>query len=182
MVRTRSGVATGLCDGKGRCRRWSRGRWRSTRQCTTCVPCSCRNSAVCGSTLVRWTSSNFFCSRCVVFLACRPITPAGVGECPVCMEDQPLFGVPSCKGGHSLCGKCLRRIWMGSDALPTTPDDIVPWTERNRLLIQHQQVCPCCRAGEDRTASDRLRDISSATCDTSCFARAVVVLGLTLTK
>lgn len=180
MVRTRSGVATGACDGKGRCRRWSRGAWRATRACGRCRPQHCRNVAVCGSTATRWSSCSFFCPRCVAFLACRPIHRAGAGECPVCLEEQPLFGVPACTGGHSLCGKCLRRVWMGTGELPSSPTDVVAWTTQNRLLIQHQQQCPCCRAADDRTAADRLDAIHNAACDTSSFARAVVVVGLSL--
>ena len=148
MVRTRGGASTSECDGKGRCRRWSRGRWRATRACSRCRPRGCRNAAVCGSTATRWSSSDFYCSQCVVFLACRPIHPAGAGECPVCLDAKPLFGVPGCDGGHALCAECLRRVWMGTDALPATPADIVPWTARNRDLIQHRQVCPCCRASD----------------------------------
>lgn len=180
MVRTRSGVATNKCNGSGQCRRWYRGRWRQTKACTKCRVQRCRNAIMCKSTATKCSSKEFYCSRCVAFLACRPVSSAGPGECPVCMESQPLFGVPSCVGGHSLCGACLRRMWMGTDSLPATAAEVVTWTHRNRKLLQHQQQCPCCRAADTRTAADRPGSIYKADCDTSCFARAVVIVGLSM--
>lgn len=96
------------------------------------------------------------------------------------MEEAPLVKVPGCPGGHSLCAVCLRRVWMGCDELPAAPDDVVAWTMRNRELIQHRQTCPCCRAGDGRSAADRLAAIRNATCDTTSLARAVVIVGLTM--
>ncbi len=180
MAKLRSGTRTTGCDGKGACRRRWHGRWLPTRACERCKPRRCRNVAVCGSAESMWAETDFFCARCVAFLACRPIKPLGVGPCPVCMEERKLHAAPGCAAEHGLCGPCLRRIYTGDNPLPTGSRDVVEWTRENRRELQHQQTCPCCRAGESRTARQRLDAIYAAATDTTSFARAVVVVGLAM--
>ena len=104
-----------------------------------CGTCNMESCAPCGGLAPKWCFDIHFgtCSANCAILSPEqmgPMSPSGIGECPICFETKPLHKLEVC--GHEFCAPCRGEC---------TDVYSHPWADNRCSLCRQENVC-----GEER--------------------------------